>query len=405
MESRRRYVGVLVVVMSAACPGGGSRPAAHRVERAGAGRSPGPCAGGGACEGPDPAFIRCPDEGGCTASNGTGVYHAEAGFAGIGASRLMITHFLRTGGRVGFAARYVDPATNRWFSLANPGAVYRADYRGRTDLRVVSLSETATVPTWIFEDPAAADPASRTLTVTGDELLGVKLYLRFTISRPVEHPQAPGPAPVYGADAPGVTQSYVLEFGRAATDARSRAPLQMYELRWRERAAGAVPVPYCVDARGSADPIVFQGGIAIDPDTARVTRGGSTDGVVTLSCRSGAPATVYSWGYRHREDAYYFDAALQMKRASYCGDGATYTQSPTLVDIADDRHVAQSPLARLEARWTPTGASCVNRDHLRHPEIAVEKGFTFTCQGRSLPPCTTPALGRYLASGVASSGR
>ena len=170
-------------------------------------------------------------------------------------------------------------------------------------------------------------------------------------------------------------------------------------------AVGAAPVPYCVDAHGNADPVVFQGGIAIDPDTARVTRGGSTDGVVTLSCRSGAPATVYSWGYRHREDAYYFDAALQMKRASYCGDGATYTRSATLIDIADDRGGARSPLARLEARWTPTGASCVNRDHLRHPELAVEKRFTFTCQGRSLPPCTTPALERYLASDITSSGR
>jgi len=120
------------------------------------------------------------------------VYYAEDGFAGIGPTKLMITHFLNTGSQVGFSGRYFDPRVNLWFPLLAPGLVYSAEYQGKVNLQVVSVTETNTVPTWTLVDPAAANPADRTKVVKDNDLLGLKLYIRFTIPARGKDPQTPG---------------------------------------------------------------------------------------------------------------------------------------------------------------------------------------------------------------------
>ena len=54
-----------------------------------------------------------------------------------------------------------------------------------------------------------------------------------------------------------------------------------------------------------------------------------------------------------------------MARADYCGDGHTYTQEGTTVDIYDRLPVlSRDPtlLSLFESTWTPDGAYCVARE-------------------------------------------
>jgi len=360
------------------------------------------------CQGPPtPAFIRCPNDDGCTVSNGTGVYYVEDGFAGIGPTKLMITHFLNTGTQVGFSGRYFDPRVNLWFPLLAPGLVYSAEYQGKVNLQVVSVTETNTVPTWTLTDPAAANPADRTKVVKDNDLLGLKLYIRFTI--PVRDPgQKPPGTPndprAAAAATNGTTLAYQLDFTNRAVDKPFKQEVHAYQMRWREL-TGTPPEEYCVNQAHAPDPVVFQQGVDIDPVTGSVARNASTAGFVTLSCRGGAPAIVYSWSYPYQgANAFYFDAGLHMKRASYCGDYNYYTKSPTSIQIADDQGLNSDPIGRLEARWSTTGAVCVNRSNVRHWSIISAKGFTFSCNGHALPTCSGSPTAPFLADGPMTPG-
>jgi hypothetical protein len=126
-----------------------------------------------------------------------------------------------------------------------------------------------------------------------------------------------------------------------------------------------------------------------------VTRPAPTTKVVTLSCRKGAIATVFSWGYRYLAspaDTFYFDAGIHMKRASYCADGHAYTETGANIAIEDNRGINAQSDSHIEAWWTPAGALCLST--LRRPQIAADQGFSNSCSARTPPnlPACPPAL-------------
>ena len=96
-------------------------------------------------------------------------------------------------------------------------------------------------------------------------------------------------------------------------------------------------------------------------------------------------------------------ACTRMMRADYCGNGKSYTVNGTLIDIYDyltpPVQVPESDWD-IEARWTPTGAICINEP--RHPEL-VGKWKRPDCNGDGKPD-NFPACGqsdnRYSGKGL-----
>ena len=78
-------------------------------------------------------------------------------------------------------------------------------------------------------------------------------------------------------------------------------------------------------------------------------------------------------------------SCTRMMRADYCGNGKSYTVNGTLIDIYD---YLNPPLQvpetdwDIEARWTPTGAICLNDP--RHPEL-IDKWRKPDCNGDGKP--------------------
>ncbi|MEO7732045.1 MAG: ADYC domain-containing protein, partial [Kofleriaceae bacterium] len=300
----------------------------------------------------------------------------EQGFAGIGEpEQLLITHFMPGGEGVRFQARYFETTTSLWRFLVEPGNVMSADYDGETGMSVLSVTEQATVPTWALQ---GIHP--HRVIVTGGDLARLKLHLRFDVGTGNRF---------YDVDFAGVEATRPLVGQRQPTH---------YVMRWGPSTpANVAPRAYCQDARGAADAVVFQQGLDVDPISGAVVRNAKTAAFVTMSCGLGAPAIAFNWGYDYGGPLAetYFDAAIQMKRASYCADAGHYTVAGTPIGIGDDRHTNSppNPSLRPEASWTRDGATCVNLDLLRHPE----KGFTGSCGTRTLPACAPPpTTGPYL---------
>jgi hypothetical protein len=337
-----------------------------------------------------PAVSRaCPYPPTCTVPNGTGVYTAEDGVAGIGPSDLMITHFINPQGtqghtRVEFQGRYrADPSSqgaSHWRLLEQNGVVLSADYAGKTGWIPVAVTDDGTTtPTWTLADPVtgAAQP------VVGPQLVGLTLTLRFaTIEEgmrdylidfagpPIDHANATGRIPT----------SFHMEWATSPTEPKRS---------------------YCHDAANQPDAVVFQAGLDVEPVTGAATHGAPT-GLVTLSCFLGAPATVYRWGYNYQErDPFHFDAGIHMKRASYCADADYFTVAGTEIEISDEANQRRPP--NVEAWWTPTGATCVDAQHRRHPKDG--RVFSGSCGGKPLPtvcppPPGQPAAKRWLIDGL-----
>jgi hypothetical protein len=319
--------------------------------------------------------LRCPDPTSCTIQNGTGVYFAEDGFAGLGPTDLMITQFIN-GSTLSFQSRYLDPATKLW-RLTSAGQIL-AEYLGKR-YRVVSLHETRTVPTWTLEDLTT----QAQLSVTDGALSQLRLML--AVENGTHDTQ------------------FVLDFEGPASSSAEHAKNSesTYGMSWTDVIAKGAPTAYChtppspaapapaSTAQWPPDSVVFQEGIDVDPVTGTVTLAPSH---VTMSCYFGAPATVYRWGYDYRAgDTSYFASGIHMKRASYCGDAAFYTVAGTEIHIADNIPVQNEPGGVIEAWWTPTGASCLDYpDGMRHGDIASRKGFNGSCGTRVLPRCPTP---------------
>jgi len=301
----------------------------------------------------------------CTHTNGTGVYVAEGGVAGIDTFRLLITHFINEGSSVSFDGHYYDAASQQWAPVV--GHVVSAEYQSSPlTYQVLAVSETDTVPVWKLQSPRRRAP----MYVTDQQLLDLKLHIF----------------------APITSHRYVLEFVKRYTYHDESLPgtppkpsVHAYTMRWRNPMNTTVQaVDYCfADGEGTdPDPVVFQQGIDVDPENGEVTRNTGTAGFVTMSCLRGAPATVYRWGYGYREPSplSYFAAGIHMKRASYCADEHHYTTAGTPITIVDDQGINHDPIERLEAVWNEHGAMCL--DHRRHPEIEF-----LGCNDNPLPSC------------------
>jgi hypothetical protein len=276
-------------------------------------------------------------------------------------------------------------ARNRTAPASTParptaGSVWSADYDGATHLTVKSVSELATLPTWTLEDANG-----NLYEVSGDKLLELQLHLSF-------------------ADpATGKIAMYVLGFD-AAVNEKGHNVVHKYNMNWRMDQPNTTPQQYCFDVTGAPDPVVFQQGLFVNPTTAAVTRDETTKGTVMLSCRLGAPATVWWWGYPYlgHSAATFFDAGLQMKRASYCADSKHYTYTGTHIFIADSSGIEDDPIKELEAFWTAQGAICLS--NLRHPNLTPAP-FSGSCNGHVLKPCPTldevsQQSGTWLVDGV-----
>jgi hypothetical protein len=289
----------------------------------------------------------------------------------------MITHFINLPGgtpttsRVAFEGRYFDLQAQTW-GLLPPGLVVRADYQGKHEIPVLGVTESATAMQWTLLDQTTSQP----MTIPESGLASLVLYVQVS-------------PPKQTAD----TQIYALRFQPAVGGPPSKLPLRIYDLSWQNARAPQAPVRYCADGQGTTDPVVFQRGMDVHPITGAVVRDPTSASFVTMSCRGGAVATVYSWGYGYgaapSTPTFYFDAGIQMKRASYCGDAQFFTVAGTRIFMTDDQGIqpATPPLPSIEAWWTPTGASCVNPANLRHSSM----GFQGSCKGVPLPACP-PAL-------------
>ena len=314
---------------------------------------------------------RCPDPStDCTVLNGPGVYTDEGGFAGLGGDMYMITHFINVaGGGVQFEGIYYDATQQGYLPSKNRGSVVDALYQG-VSYSVVSLSEKATVPSWLLQD----DDTGAQINVGGSQLVGLQLGVET------------GSAADKGLS---------IKFTAGDVDNTHNLPVEYFNMVWIRNGKS---YQYCIhnDETWSSDQVVFQGSIAVDPNTAKVTRDDTSANMVTLSCRGGAIATVHSWGYGYRTgyDPQFFDAGLQMKRDSYCADGSFYTLPGTAIQIDDSLGVNTTAPHYVEAFWSPQGALCVDMKHRRHPEL----GFTGKCNGVALPLCD----GKYPIAGKAS---
>jgi hypothetical protein len=357
--------------------------------------------GPGAVNANDPTLdsIRggCPTPTGCGTGNGTGVYYEEGGNAGIDSLRLMITHFTNTsntyGPYVSFAGRYENTTTGIWYFLpANAGHVVRAIYNG-VEYKVVGVGESNTYPYFTLQDYANDAP----FTVWGYYFPNLKIDI--AISTPIDGqwrlsflPSTSGQP--FGTDnysqnlSPNVKtadQNVVYKWDMWYQNLKTLAPAQPYCLRAPQ-----------VDSYGNKytpdDYVAFQKGIDVDPVTGSVNTG-SND--VTLSCRYGAIATAYYWGYNYTTDWWHFASAIHMKRASYCGDANYFTVSGTLINIQDEVPIegVQTTVSdnTVEAFWTPSGAACYNGP--RRPNLYDKFGikpFDGNCpDGTVIPPCST----------------
>lgn len=357
-------------------------------------------------------IIKCPDpRTDCTHSNGTGVFFEEGGDASVNPSvslgnnmtniPIMITEFTNHGSWVTCRGRYADPSMpGRW--LWADGTVDSADYGTEYGLRVVGLSEERTKPTWML-----VDRTSTLILVTGDLLLALKLHVTFNVVIPPPEPPMPSVPPV-----PPVR--VLLDFDQSDiivdTDPQNNPydehpVLYAYNLRWRPDVDPlSAPTQYCYrgpdpsapSAPLRQDQVVFQRGIIVDPVTGRVT---SDPNAVTMSCAWGAVAKAYNFGYAYVDprdgsafDRFFYEAAIHMKRAAYCGGADTYTIAGVRIGIHDNLGINQYPriLSAREARWSPDGASCLNLRKRRYPPRSFDGRCTSGWSPQQCDPPTTP---------------
>lgn len=336
----------------------------------------------------------CPDPGDCSVANGGGIYTEEGGHIGVVTSGLdfMVARFVNsvdatTGPYVAWEGRAEKLPGGPGHYGPQGGAILYAQYGigdGVTpQYNVTHVDETGTVP--VFTLVSASDPA-HPFTVTNDQLYNLRLiittpiafsFFRSTIffSRPNK------PSPEY-------TTVY------NSSDRAYKYALYWYE--GEDPLSHGAPVSFCQgkdDGSGTRAPdfAVFQRGIDVDPLTARTNF--HAPNTVTLSCSLGAISTAYVWGYPYRTTTtpggVLFESVMHMKRASYCGDVTTYTQSGTRILMYDGviHSNPQITTDNAEAIWGraadgKTRALCVTHARERHPELLYPPvgGQAFTGQ-------------------------
>ena len=358
-----------------------------------------------------PGPYRCPDPtNDCLVYNGPGIYTEEGGYAGMGAGAIQITHFINlSGGGVEFDGIYSPLGSNGYAPLPSLGKVVSATYAG-AKYKVLGVRESATVPTWALSNGNGVET-----DVTAGQLLNLVLHVSVDDGYPGDAPKAYVPPPLDKEidiifTAGGIDRS---------TNDGHQLPIEFFNMAWRFSYEPNDPSnlrQYCthdVQHLGPTQPfrsdqVVFQGSIGVDPFDATVTRNSTSASWVTLSCRAGAIATVHQWGYGYRTgyNPGYFDAGLQMKRASYCGDSSYYTVAGTGIVISDNDstgngglgvQIPAAPIRPIEAYWSPKGALCLNYQSMRYPNA----NFSGSCNGQPLPDCSTfPQASSWLADGA-----
>lgn len=312
----------------------------------------------------------------CRLRNGVGVYTEEDGNAHVGPDDFMIMRFINQGGYVTLRGR--GQLASGDYGMTN-GTVDGAWYNG-TWFHVDSVDETLTEPVFNLIDQngtrAGRSPLEITLQVTAQD------------------------------------QRYAIRWFDE-TQEQVRGPsgqlLHSFGMRWSpgDTFSWANSHAYCHTAAGTVEKAVFQQGIGVQPLTAVMIR---NNDFVTVSCRSGAIAMARWWGYIYRgtsDQTDMYEAAMHMKRASYCGDITDYTESGTAIQIDDDvgiEYAQISPLT-MEASWGrdpsggPVHALCLttNPNNLRHPELLPVPldQFDRTCKGTvpAMQDCATYGLG------------
>ncbi|MDB4966182.1 MAG: hypothetical protein JWN44_1871 [Myxococcales bacterium] len=340
-------------------------------------------------DGPQPelfSIVRCQDPSACSQTNGTGVYFEELGAAGLGAdsNEALITHFINNNGlSVSFQARVHDTVGSGNL-VYTTGQVTYAVYNG-VQYQVTAIGTNGgTYPYVTLKNQ------NGTITVWGYYFTNLTLYVSLSAPTKAQYALSFGPSWSAANYDQGVGNA-----GHGTVDYK-------WDMYWRDLLnPGSAAQPYCkrapsVDGNGNTvqldDSVVFQAGIAVDPQTGHV---GANASFVTMSCRYGAPATAYWWGYDHASDLWHFAAAIHMKRASYCGDGGFHTVSGTHIDIQDEAYIEGATSlggikiadSAVEAMWTPNGARCYSQP--RRPDLK-DKGVTVfagSCGGQALQPC------------------
>jgi ADYC domain len=324
----RRYIGLVVVALTVGC-------ATEALETSET----------------DQALKQCPDPDDCTVSNGGGVYTQEMGTVGIGPNHYMMARFVNTANGVSIEGRGYKPQTGNYYG--HPASIYYAMLNNNPSVKyqVVSVIESLTTPKFTLSGPNGP------ITRTGTQILDLQLV-------------------IFVDD-----NLWTLSFADHTSEALQNDPntfVQEFHAMWNQGEGISNPHEYCLQAPvnqiAAVDPVVFQQGILVNPITAVMAR---DNDYVTLSCRHGAIATVRWWGYMYRGDApsaVTFEAAMHMKRASYCGDETFFTRRNTPIMILDSKSIQTDPVtsSNVEAVWGqaasgPIRATCVNLANLRHP--------------------------------------
>jgi len=218
---------------------------------------------------------------------------------------------------------------------------------------------------------------------------------------------------------------FTIRFDSAGLDPTTRLAIGqtndvwMYNLVWRQKGISPTPAwqALCYSETNAADQAIL---LANRWDLVTGNRIDNPS-FITFACRdyalgkcarlgyrpwAKAPTCTGSGSRRTCKDVSLVDhhqSCVRMMRADYCGTGKSYTVNGTLIDIYDYLNPPiQVPETDwdIEARWTPTGAICINEP--RHPEL-VGRWKRPDCNGDGKPD-TFPACGqsdnRYSGKGL-----
>lgn len=107
-------------------------------------------------------------------------------------------------------------------------------------------------------------------------------------------------------------------------------------------------------------------------------------GMFTFACRGFALAKCVEFGYepwRHGTDLH--QACVRMVRADFCGDGRSWTENGTLINLYDHRGIQQDEADwPVEAEWDVHGARCLRPGGYRvHRPACHDELATYACGG------------------------
>jgi len=322
----------------------------------------------------------CIDPRNCFVYNGGGVYTEELGHAGLGSADVMVTTFANLTDDsnqpfVAWAGRYPGGDGRFWWTTQVLSQALHKENGIWESYSVSKIDETGMEPSFTLVNADTASPNyGQTIIVGGSDLPNLALVFEFFEEyATMTFGPAYSPPETISHGAGGLLQKYRIYWNPGNTPDESGATRRDYCQRALQGSE--------TEAQREPDYGVFQKGFAVQVLDAKTTFGLSN--YMTFSCRLGAIASVHSWGYNYtppeQQGAIMYEAAMKMKRASYCGDSTFYTRRNTPIYIQDgagiqhaqtDGHITVDNLEALWG-WTPTGvrALCVNPQDERRPGV------------------------------------